>query len=61
MISTERETAEKNPLFMAVFTMIILILILSMIQEIIHWFVLSGFHVRISKSDMNDGVSINLS
>ena len=43
---------------MAVLTILIYILILSMNQELIHWLILVGIRVRISKSDVDDGISI---
>ena len=45
---------------MALLTMIILILFLPMIHEIIHLLILISIYVRISKYDVDDGVSLTL-
>ena len=46
-----------SPLLVAVLNALILILLLPKIQEIIYWLIFIGIHIRISKSDINDGVS----
>ena len=47
-------------LFVTVLTVFIFLLLPSMGQEIFHWFLPVGVHVRVSKSDADDGVSIAL-
>ena len=49
------------PFLVAVLTVIIFILLLPTIQELIHWSVLVGVHVRVSRYDVNYGVSLSLS
>ena len=48
------------PLLVAGIITIFLILLLPTSQEIIHWFLLVGVCVQVSKSDVNDGISLNL-
>ena len=48
------------PLIVAVLTMLILILLLPTVHEIIHWLVLVGVRVRVSKYNVNYGVSMDL-
>ena len=48
------------PFLVEVITRLILILLLPPIQELIHWLILAGIHGSIAKSDVNDGVSLDL-
>ena len=43
-----------------VLTVLILLLLIPMIQELIHWLIIVGIHVIISKSDFGDDVSMAL-
>ena len=45
---------------MAVVTIIIIILLIPIIQELIHWIILVGIHISIFKLDVDDGVSLAL-
>ena len=45
-------------LLVAVVTVLILILILPTIKELIHRYMVLGVHVRVSKYDVNDGISL---
>ena len=45
-------------LLVAVLTVLILILLLPTIQELIHWLMLVGIRVSVSKFDVDDGVSL---
>ena len=44
---------------MAVFTIIILLFLLPTTQELIHWLILVGIRVSITKYDVDYGVSID--
>ena len=46
-------------LLVAVITLIILLLIIPTIQDIIHWLILAGIRVSVSKSDLSYGVSLD--
>ena len=46
------------PLLMEVFTISIFLLILQTKYELIHWLMLVGTRVSVSKSDVNDDVSL---
>ena len=48
------------PLLISVLTVLILVLLLPTRQEIIHWFVLVGVCIQVSKSDIDYGVSLDL-
>ena len=45
---------------MAVVTIIIIILLIPIIQELIRWIILVGIHISIFKLDVDDGVSLAL-
>ena len=47
------------PLIAEVLTMLILILLLPKIQYLIHWFMLVVVRIRVSKYDVNYGVSLD--
>ena len=53
------ETEKMFPLLVAFITVFILIFILSTIQELFHWLIIVGIHISISKSEPNDGVSLD--
>ena len=48
------------PLIVSVIIVLIFILLLPTSQELIHWFVLVGIRIFISKSDVNYGISLDL-
>ena len=55
---TERKNGENiYPLLVVLLIVIILVFLLPKIQDLIHCLILVGIHVRISKSDVDDGVS----
>ena len=45
---------------MAVLTVLILLLLIPTRQELIHWLILVGIRVSIYKSDVDDGISLDL-
>ena len=47
-------------LLVELLTVLVLILLIPMSQEIIHWLILVGIRVSIAKSDVDDGVSLDL-
>ena len=49
------------PLIVAALTMLILIFLLSMIQEIVHWIIILGVRISINKYDVDDGISLDFS
>ena len=48
------------PFIVLVITMIILFLPLAMSQELIHWFVIVGVRIRVSKYDVDYGIRLDL-
>ena len=53
---TEREDGDFFPLLLSDITVIIFILLIPKSQELIHWFVLLVFRIRVSKYDVDYGV-----
>ena len=60
MPSTVRTNGEIFSLFMKVLTSFTFILLLPMSQDLIHWLLLVGVRVRVSKSDINYGANMSL-
>ena len=49
-----------SPLLLALLTMLIIIFLLTTSQDIIHWLIRVGIRVRMSKYNIDDGVSMDL-
>ena len=58
-INRKNKLRKMVPLLVAVINVNILLLILPTSQELIHWFVLVGIRVWVSKSDINVGISLD--
>ena len=57
MPSTESTNGEFFPFLLAVLTGLVIIFLLLTSHDLIHCLILVGIRVRITKSDINDGVS----
>ena len=58
--STEGTNRENFLLIVEVLTVLIFIFLIQTIQEIVHWFILVGICIRVSKFDVDYGVSLDL-
>ena len=53
------KTGEIFPLLVSVLTVFIFIYLIPQRQELSHWFLTVGVYVRVSKSDVDYGVSLD--
>ena len=46
-------------LLVSVINVLVLLVLLPMSQELIHWLIIVGIHISIAKYDINDSVSLD--